>query len=76
MLIRDLYLCILHGYNLRFDGLDSAPGGFRAVFRVDYQHSGRTVTEGFRSRRVHVEMRNAQNDAASEALLRLQLLRK
>merc|ERR1712190_338462 len=30
-------LCISRGYILRFDGFESAPGGFRCVFRVEYR---------------------------------------
>lgn len=67
-------LCVERGYVLRFDGFESAPSGFRCVFRVEYRHRGRSVVEAFRSQRVHTTIRAAQNDAASEALLRLKPL--
>merc|ERR1712048_1380419 len=64
-------LCIERGYVLRFDGFEAALGGYRCVFRVEYRHNGKLVAEAFRSRRAHENIRAAQNDAASEALLRL-----
>lgn len=67
-------LCVERGYVLRFDGFESAPSGFRCVFRVEYRHKGRSTVEAFRSQRVHTTIRAAQNDAASEALLRLRPL--
>lgn len=64
-------LCMSRGYLLRFAGFESAPGGFRCVFEVEYRHHGRSVAESFRSKRVHSAIRAAQNDAALEALARL-----
>lgn len=65
-------LCIARGHRLRFEGTESAPQGIRCVFRVDFRHGGQSVSEIFRSARVHSSIRAAQNDAASEALARLQ----
>lgn len=69
-------LCIERGYILRFDGFESAPGGYRCVFCVEYRHKGHNVAEAFRSKRTHVTIRGAQNDAAAQALLRLQPIGK
>jgi len=67
-------LCIARGHGLRFEGFESAPGGFRCVFRVEFRHRGRLASELFRSVRVHSTIRDAQNDAATEALARLEAL--
>jgi len=67
-------MCVANGYVLRFDGFESMPSGFRCVFRVEFRHGGQTFSEAFRSKRVHSAIRAAQNDAASEALLRLRML--
>jgi len=64
-------LCISQGYVLRFDGFESAPDGFRCVFKVEHRRQGRPVVQIFRSKRVHSAIRAAQNDAAAEALLQL-----
>ena len=42
--------------------------------QVEYRQAGRAVTETFRSCRVHATISSAQNDAAREALARLQPL--
>eukprot|EP00434_Breviolum_minutum_P045318 symbB.v1.2.040602.t1/scaffold7367.1/size13137/1 len=59
-------LCVSKGYVLRFDGFESLPSGFRCVFRVEFRRNGQAVSEVFRSKRVHVAIRAAQNDAAAE----------
>merc|ERR1712150_202557 len=65
-------LCVERGYVLRFDGFEAAAGGYRCIFRVEWRQQGRMVAEAFRSKRPHASIRAAQNDAASEALCRLQ----
>lgn len=61
-------LCVLQGYVLRFDGFESAPNGFRCVFKVEHRRGGRAIIETFKSKRVHSTIRAAQNDAAAEAV--------
>eukprot|EP00927_Polykrikos_kofoidii_P045387 TRINITY_DN39353_c0_g1_i1.p1 TRINITY_DN39353_c0_g1~~TRINITY_DN39353_c0_g1_i1.p1 ORF type:complete len:412 (-),score=61.39 TRINITY_DN39353_c0_g1_i1:309-1544(-) len=67
-------LCVERGFVLRFDGFESVNGGYRCVFRVEFKHMGRSASEAFRSKRAHSSIRAAQNDAAAEALFRLQRL--
>lgn len=64
-------LCVERGYVLRVDGLEAVAGGYRCVLRVGYRRGGRSVEDTFRSKRPHESIRSAQNDAAAEALLRL-----
>eukprot|EP00933_Yihiella_yeosuensis_P054599 TRINITY_DN53097_c0_g1_i1.p1 TRINITY_DN53097_c0_g1~~TRINITY_DN53097_c0_g1_i1.p1 ORF type:complete len:393 (+),score=69.89 TRINITY_DN53097_c0_g1_i1:60-1238(+) len=67
-------LCVKNGYVLRFDGFESMPSGFRCVFRVEFRQNGQSISEAFRSKRIHAAIRAAQNDAASQALERLKSL--
>lgn len=69
---RLMTLCIERGLMLRFDGFESAPGGFRCGFKVEFGDRGRRVTEVFKSKRVHTSITAAQSDAAAEALARLE----
>mmetsp|Transcript_30027 Transcript_30027/g.84322 ORF Transcript_30027/g.84322 Transcript_30027/m.84322 type:complete len:386 (-) Transcript_30027:70-1227(-) len=64
-------VCVSQGFVLRFDGFESAPNGFRCVFSIEIRRQGRLIVEAFRSKRVHSTIRAAQNDAATEALVRL-----
>mmetsp|Transcript_9096 Transcript_9096/g.13250 ORF Transcript_9096/g.13250 Transcript_9096/m.13250 type:complete len:104 (-) Transcript_9096:291-602(-) len=45
---------------------------FVAFFSVEVRRQGRLVVESFRSKRVHATVRAAQNDAAAEALSKLE----
>jgi len=56
--------CVRRGFLLKPEGFESAPGGFRAVFRITT--SARQYI--FRSNVAHASIREAQNDAASCAL--------
>lgn len=57
-------VCINRGFTLKAEGFESAPGGFRAVFRMT-THARQFI---FRSDKVHASIREAQNDAATCAL--------
>lgn len=63
-------ICISRGFMLKSEGFESAPGGFRAVFRVTTS----TRHHIFRSLEIHASIREAQNDSARCALEALETI--
>lgn len=60
-------LCVERGFHLKSEGFQSAPGGFKAVFRLNKGVESKL----FVSTKAHASIREAQRDCATQILASL-----